>query len=270
MISEMTVEKGTKISQKEQDKRPRTRMWLFLWIALLGGFGYLVYLAIDWCEYTHFFNLDKIEVSGVSILSSEEIIKIAGFKTGSSLRKLDTRQIQNRLELEPYIQAAVVSREFPNRVKIMIKERIPVCYLNTGTLWLIDQQGIILPLRKEKIKANLPVITGFEKDSARCRPGQPAPNPEMVKALNFIQTAALKADALYAEISEIFAWKEGEFIIYTVNGGTPIYIGRGDLIKQLYILATFQTLIKSKRNFADYQYLDLRWDKQIIAKERKS
>jgi len=270
MIGAMTAEKATKISRNDQAKRPRKKVWFSLCLALIGGFGYLVYLAIDWCEYTNFFNLDKVEVSGVSILSNEEIIKIAGLKNHVSLLKLDIHQIQNRLEMEPYIEAAVVSREFPNHLKIMIKERIPVCYLNTGTLWLIDQQGIILPLRKEKLKANLPVITGFEKDSARCRPGQLAPNPEMFKALNFIQTAALKANTLYTEISEIFAWKEGEFIIYTVNGGTPIYIGRGDLTKQLYILAAFQNLIKSKRTFADYQYLDLRWDKQIIARERKS
>jgi hypothetical protein len=92
----------------------------------------------------------------------------------------------------------------------------------------------------------------------------------MLKALNLICTAALKADAIYAEISEIYAWKHGEFIIYTVNGGTPIYLGRGDLTKQLYTLATFQSVIRYKRNLADYQYLDLRWDKQIIAKERKS
>ena len=113
---------------------------------------------------------------------------------------------------------------------------------------------------------NLPVITGFE-NSARCS-DEAAPNPEC-SSPNFIE---LRSEGQYSVCRNfrIFAWKKGEFIIYTVNGGTPIYIGRGDLTKQLYILAAFQNLIKSKRTFADYQYLDLRWDKQIIARERKS
>jgi hypothetical protein len=64
----------------------------------------------------------------------------------------------------------------------------------------------------------------------------------MLTALDLMKTAALKTSALYADISEIYAWKNDEFIIYTVNGGTPIYLGRGDLIKQLFILANFQSL----------------------------
>ncbi|MCK9483731.1 MAG: FtsQ-type POTRA domain-containing protein [Candidatus Marinimicrobia bacterium] len=266
----MPVEKEQNINQTKRPNRLKTLIGWISSLILFAGFGYLVYLGIGWCEYTHFLDIEMIEVSGNSILSGGDLRKIAGIKPGVSLLKIDPHQIQNRLELEPYVDAAVVSREFPDRLKIMIKERIPVCYLNSGTLWLIDQNGIILPLPKERLKTNLPIITGFENDSARCRPGLVAPNPEMLKALNLVQTAALKTSALYAEISEIYAWRNGEFIIYTVHGGTPIYLGRGDLTKQLYILAMFQSIIKSKRDFADYQYLDLRWEKQIIARERKS
>jgi len=257
----------------DQTIRPSRLKLLIRWFAglvAIAGFGYLVSLGLKWCEYTHYLDIEKIEVSGNSILSGAQIRQIAGIKPGVSLLKMEPHQIQNRLELEPYVEAAIVSREFPDRLRIMIKERIPVCYLNSGTLWLIDQKGIVLPLPKERLKTNLPIITGFESDSARCRAGLKAPNPEMLTALNLVQTAAQKASALYAEISEIYAWKNGEFIIYTVQGGTPIYLGRGDLTKQLYILAMFQSVIKSKRNLADYQYLDLRWEKQIIAKERKS
>lgn len=255
------------------DEKPNRLKRLFrsgLAFLIFVGFVYFVRFSINWCEYTNFLNLAKIEVSGVSILSVADVRKIAGIKPGVSLLEMDTDQIQARLEKEPFVMAAVVSLEFPNRLKIMIRERVPVCYLNSGALWLIDQKGIILPIPKERLTTNLPIITGFEADSARCRAGQPAPNPQMLKALNLIEMAALKTNALYAEISEVYAWKNGEFIIYTVNGGTPIYLGRGDLAKQLYILATFQSVIRNKRNFADYQYLDLRWDKQIIAKERKS
>ncbi len=253
-------------------EKPRAQKRLFLagLLLILVMFAYGVRFSIRWCEYTNFFNLVKIEVSGVSILSVGDVKKIAGVKPGIDLLRLDIHQVQKRLEKEPYIEAALVSREYPNRLKIMIKERIPVCYLNSGSLWLIDQKGVILPLPKERLKTNLPIITGFEADSARCRAGQPAPNPQMLTALDLMKTAALKTSALYADISEIYAWKNDEFIIYTVNGGTPIYLGRGDLIKQLFILANFQSVIHQKRNFADYQYIDLRWDKQIIAKERSS
>jgi len=269
----MTNENEKQDNLKTQDGKPGRLKRLVIWslgILLFAGFAAVVRFSVNWCEYTNFLSLDRVEISGTSILSAQDIKSIAKIKTGISLLDIDLHQIQVRLEKEPYIQAAIVSRDFPNCLKIMIKERIPVCYLNSGTLWLIDQNGIILPLPKERLKTNLPVITGFENDSARCRAGLPAPNRDMFTALNLIKTAALKTSSLYAEISEIYAWNHGEFIIYTVNGGTPIYLGRGDLTKQLYILATFQSIIRSKRNFADYQYLDLRWDKQIIAKERNS
>jgi len=155
-------------------------------------------------------------------------------------------------------------------LNILISERIPICYINHSNLFLIDAEGIILPLPGKPLGVNLPVISGFGHDSLIYYPGYYVPNKHVLDVVNIIHSTLLSTPNLYSEISEIHCWKDGSCTLYTIKSGTPIFLGIRDLSDQLNILAHFQNRLQGKRNLSDYQYLDLRWAKQIVARERRS
>ena len=239
---------------------------LFLSTSLIFS---IIYGSINWCEYKELFNIDSIEVKGCYILTPQEIIEIVGTSSETNILDLDLSSIQTKLEESPYIKAAIISKQFPNYLEILIKERVPICYINHDNLALIDGEGIALPLPKKHLETNLPVISGFDSDSLIYKLGYLVPNEELLNVVNIINETMHFSPELYSEISEIHYQKNSNFTLYTIDGGTPIYLGKGNLSKQLNILAQFQCLLYNKRYLNDYQYIDLRWEKQIIAKERR-
>jgi len=239
---------------------------LFLSTSLIFS---IIYGSINWCEYKELFNIDSIEVKGCHILTPQEIIEIVGISSETNILNLDLSSIQTKLEESPYIKAAIISKQFPNYLEILIKERVPICYINHDNLALIDGEGIALPLPKKHLETNLPVISGFDSDSLIYKLGYLVPNEELLNVVNIINETMHFSPELYSEISEIHYQKNSNFTLYTIDGGTPIYLGKGNLSKQLNILAQFQCLLYNKRYLNDYQYIDLRWEKQIIAKERR-
>ncbi len=228
----------------------------------------VIYGSINWCEYTELFKIDSLEIIGCSILTSQEIIEIVGSSSEINILDLDISSIQTQLEELPYIKAAIVSKHFPNHLKILIKERVPICYINHDNLALIDEQGIALPLPKKHLENNLPVISGFDSDSLIYEPGHLVPNKDLLKLVSLISKTMHFAPELYSNISEIHYQENGNYKLYTINGGTPIYLGKENIAKKINILAQFQFLLHNKRYLNDYQYIDLRLAKQIIAMEK--
>ena len=236
---------------------------LFLFIMLLRG-------SNSWCDYTDVFDIVSINIKGNRILSRNEILKMANIDSDSSIKSLDLADIQTKLEINPYIKAASVSREYPNRINILICERVPICYINHKGLLLVDAEGIVLPVPEQSLDTNLPVISGFESDSLDYYPGYYIPNDEVLKIVQIMDATLTSAPELYSEISEIHYWNHSSYILYTIKNGTPIYLGEKSLPEQLSILANFQDRLNGKRHLSDYQYLDLRWNKQIVVRERRS
>ncbi|HDP67161.1 MAG TPA: FtsQ-type POTRA domain-containing protein [Candidatus Marinimicrobia bacterium] len=256
----------------EETKYPVIKLIFRLLFGLgsLTSFVFLIYGAISWCNYIDLFKVSAINIQGISILTENDILQMADIGLDIHIQSLDPATIQARLEQNPYIKAAAVSKAYPNQVNILISERIPICYIHHKELFLVDAEGIVLPIPKQPLGSNPPVISGFDDDSLDYLPGYYVPNQKLRDIVEIVHATLISAPELYAEISEMHYWENGNFILYTVNSGTPIYLGNGNLPDQLSILANFQNRLNGRRNLSDYQYLDLRWNKQIVVKERRS
>ncbi len=253
--------------EKPSPRRFRKFIWLFLILLLGSGIGYA---AIAWCEYTNLFSVQSTDIKGNIILSGQEVLEIADIQKHEDLFDLNPETVQSRLKRFPYIYAAVVSKQFPNRLEIYVKERLPLCYLSGKDLILLDKDGVVLPIPKNKLKGNLPILTGFVGDSLSCSSGYRVSNSELVQVVQLLDQTLTGAPELFSEISEINRTENGELVMYSLSGGTPIMLGKCNIDRKFMILAHFQQTLKNLRRFGDYQYLDLRWEKQIIAKERSS
>ncbi|MDO9548783.1 MAG: FtsQ-type POTRA domain-containing protein [Candidatus Marinimicrobia bacterium] len=257
---------------EQKDKFPIFKIICRIGIGILLPvfFVLLIRGSNSWCSYTDVFDISHVNIQGNTILTDLEILQIANIQLDTCIKSLNLASIQKQLETNPYVRAAAISRDYPSHVNILISERVPICYISHKGLFLADAEGIVLPIPKRSLGTNLPVISGFESDSLDYFPGYYIPNESVQEIIYVISGILNSAPNLYSEISEIHHWKNDNYILYTVKSGTPIYLGNKSLPEQLNILANFQTRLNGKRHLSDYQYLDLRWNKQIVAKERRS
>lgn len=140
---------------------PREREGYSLWFStailllVVGLYGFL---------HSPFFKVQYIQVNGSSY-TPEQLAEIAGIEKGTSLLGLDVDLAVKRLEQEPIISRAVIYRYLPDTVYIQVEERSPIAMVPSELGFCgVAADGTVLG-RVEGAAANLPVITGVDKNS---------------------------------------------------------------------------------------------------------
>jgi len=236
---------------------------LFLFV-----FALILNWSSDWCNYQNFFALDSASIEGNYLVARDRIIKTGNIHKEMNVLTTDCRQIRTNLESHPYVKAAIVSKHYPNKLSINIKERMPIAYLNTGSLLLIDKEGIVLPVPDKVIRNQLPVITVAPDSAYKFTPGENLESPEINKITALMIDTYIVSRSLFSVISEIrYNLHTKELILFNKDTGNPIYLGNHNFDKKMHTLAKFQRILTGKKRLSDYRYIDLRWDRQVVAKE---
>ena len=236
---------------------------LFLTIFLFG-----FNQATEWCIYRDFFSLDTAVIHGNNLVGNKHIIETGNIHKNMDILSTDCNAIRNNLETHPYVKAAIVSKRYPNKMEILIKERTPIAYLNAGSLYLIDQEGIVLPIPDAVITNQLPVITIISDTTYDVIAGEKLNTPEIKNITQLVIDTYTLSRPLFNTISEIkYEDKTGELIVYNKDSANPVYFGVNDFYKKMIILAKFQRKLTGKKRLSDYKYIDLRWNQQIIVRE---
>lgn len=127
--------KTIKTAQKKKRKNSKLP-WLF-W--LVG----VALVAILWSLYqSKWFITQTVTIQGVSRLTPEQVLAVAGAPTGEPLISQDLSGIKQRLSEVPEVKSVLVERGWPTTLLITITERIPVAVAATaGGFNLIDDEG---------------------------------------------------------------------------------------------------------------------------------
>ena len=230
---------------------------------------YFVYhQATNWCKYQDFFALDSATIGGNILVDENHIITTGNIHKDMNILTTDCKAIRNNLETHPYVKAAIVSKRFPNKMDITIKERLPIAYLNAGRLMLIDGEGIVLPIPDANITNQLPVITVVPDSVYKIIPGEKLSLQKINPITDLVIDTYSMSRALFSTISEIrYNLHTGELILFNKDNGNPIYLGNDNFAKKMRSLANFQKILAGKKRLRDYRYIDLRWSQQIVVKE---
>jgi cell division protein FtsQ len=111
-------------------------------LLLLVLAGVLVY-------YSSLFAITEVRVEGAKRLTADHLAELAAVPVDSTLLRINTDEITERLQQDPWVKSAVVEREFPATVVLLIVER-PIAALvdipsDTATgpnrLWLISDDA---------------------------------------------------------------------------------------------------------------------------------
>ena len=137
---------------ERQKKKKRRRMISRIGIAVL------VLLAIVFAP-TIFFQVSKINVTGDTRYTSEQLIKSTGVKQGDNMFFLDTEQIAADLKDEyPYLDTVKLRRKLPSTLQIEVNDRTAVLSIEqNGKYLILDMSGKVLEKTKSAAKGTAKV-----------------------------------------------------------------------------------------------------------------
>jgi len=238
--------------------------------------GVLIYLLF----FTSSIKLTEINLNGLKSVKAEEIfvisdsiknevaLGITSFKPRNNILFFDTSLLKSRILSEfPVVQKVNISKEFPHKINIEIKERVPIgtwCSVDTGSTSLtmgchyFDQEGVLWgnALRSSgSLLLNIDDLRMLDK------------KPQMLNQdiLEPIQKTVRDLDTVGIKIKKVSIPAEavGDFQVDTVTGYYIVFNNDTDISGQVKIL---KILLDEKGAEFKPAYLDLRIDGRVYYK----
>jgi cell division protein FtsQ len=212
--------------------------------------------------------ITQINIDGNRIVGAKEIIQLAHVEIGTLLYKVNLTTIQQNVISHHYIKDAIVERNLPNAIHIQVVERIPLAIVNrTETLYL-DENGVVLPPSVSHRLLDLPIISGISANEP-LQLGSSLSHADVSEALQLLSVMKSVYRTMYHNISEVQLRNGGDIVLYSTEGGVPIIFGHGDLASKLVRLETFWNTIVRTQGPQYLQYVDLRYENQIVVRWNK-
>ena len=220
-----------------------------------------------WCINSNNLILKNISISDTNIIESEEFYNLVNRFIGDSLEEIRIDSITKIIEDHPYVEAARVSKWYPSKIKIELIERKPIAVLNISPMVLLDKYGFVLPYKKSKINFNLPILNNFNTNLDFYPYGNKTLSENVSNCIEWLNRIKNDYPSLYQDISEMKMTSENDMNIILAEYPTQIFLGKNHIWTKIEILKKFETELLPKK-LSDFTYLDMRYDNQVIAKNR--
>ncbi len=141
---------------------------VFTIAALVPAAGYGSWLAYRFVVTTPALAVAEITVKGAERVEPARVMELAGSIDGKNIFSFDADTVAASVEEEPWVTRAVVKRRPPHRVEIKITERAPLALarLEDGSLYVMDNTGVVFARHTAADALDLPVITGLGSKEA--------------------------------------------------------------------------------------------------------
>ena len=227
--------------RSDQVRAARTRLATVIIGVVFGTvFGlYLFWCAGQWALDKFIYNnadfaIQKIEVQTDGMISTDQLRRWAGVKSGANLIALDLAAVKRNLEMVPAIDSVSVERVLPQTLKIRVTERQPIAQVNvscanaTGAIvvsvFQLDANGFVMqPLDRRlstiplaQMTDQLPVVTGL--NVFQLQPGHRVDLPQAQAALKLISAFDHSAMSGAVDLRRIDVSAPGVVTVTTAQG----------------------------------------------------
>jgi len=224
---------------------------LFLVACIIYAGLYSSYNLYGIYRSTNVFDLKKITVKNNRLLTPGEVIELTEIKRGIRADKLDLRSSESKLNSSPYVKRSKIRRVYPAAIEITVIENEPVAYFNSsGILKYVNSDGLVLGKVRPGEGFDLPVI-------------QNKPDSGLI---GFLNECIASSPFTYHHISEIQRTDRG-IELYLIRSSAPVIIGKDEFKKKIIVLEYFLKNEYNNLAFSRIEYIDLRFDKQVVLKE---
>lgn len=149
-----------------------------------------------------FFNIETIQIEGVTLYGDEQIQIVGGVQSGQNLIRLDTDVVEERLKNNlVYIEDVKVQQKLPSTLVITCTEAEKAVDIeDNGSYYVVSSSGRVLE-QSAKPTGRIPVIKGFELKSKT--PGEELASKDSLKTDILSQLLAGIQDNHYKRITNI-------------------------------------------------------------------
>lgn len=220
---------------------------------VLAGLGMGGFIMLKALQRSDFFQITAIRILGNQRVTKNQVLELSGVDVYTNLLALNLEKVRSNIETHEWVEAAEVDRNWPNRLRITIRERVPVAIISLKDgLYYIDRHGIAFAKVLPPEDMDYPVITGLSRDKW---PTEIRETP-LGEALQFIKYAGRGSTVLPGQsISEIHLDKGGSLTIFLVNRPFPIYLGKGEVATKYYRLAKVLYRLYKGNEFSATAYI---------------
>ncbi|MBC5647322.1 cell division protein FtsQ/DivIB [Christensenella tenuis] len=136
----------------------KTILTVVLVILLLAGAGYFTYA---------YFQVEKIKVEGDHpSFSDGDIAKLADIQPKTHMFFVDTDEIKEKIETEPYLEVDSITKEYPKTLVVHVTERQPMAVISASDQYLLaDANANVMEMIAELPAEPYPVVNGFVIDA---------------------------------------------------------------------------------------------------------
>lgn len=216
-INNNQIKKQSNNKSKKTKKMSRGKK-LILFLILIG-----IILAILFS--TSLFNIETINVSGNTIVSSDEIISLSGIQKHSNLFRINKSGAIANLKTNAYVEDVFISRKLPNQINIEIEERVPKYMLQFADSYVyVNNQGYMLEISNEKL--NIPILIGISTDLSNIEAGNRMNLTDLKKmdmVINIVDTAT--TNEIGHLITKIDISDNKNYTLILESEGKTVYLG---------------------------------------------
>ncbi|KPL12899.1 hypothetical protein AMJ85_00890 [candidate division BRC1 bacterium SM23_51] len=227
----------------------------------VGGFALYRFTLVS-----GYFELKKLVITGVSDGIAAELRALTQLEPDQGINLLGMRadRIRETVLKHPRIESATVLKRYPNALIIRAREREPVAVVACGALYLVDREGYVLDTAAnlDHNQRRFPFITGIDSDQIIF--GEPIPTRMVCLALDVVECLRATSPRLAEQLSEIRIGRD-EALTLVLSGGIEVRLGTDEFTDRLAALDLFA---RKHRNFETLEYIDLRFENQIVYRPR--
>jgi cell division protein FtsQ len=216
------------------------RPWWRGRLAVAAGAAVLVALAVLAFLRSPVFAAHDITVVGEHRLTQQRVLRIAGIAEGQNVVTFDAEEARRRLEADPWVASAEVSRRLPDTIAVRITERVSVGAIETHQGWeVVAADGVILetPSRQPRLPTITATIPGDDVATLGAR---------LLGAM---------APALRSEVGSLTVGVDGLVRLVLRGGVTVAYGGADEAVEKAQALAAVLTW--AERAHAHVQVIDV-------------
>lgn len=170
------------------------------------------------------FRVRQVELRGLRMLDSRVIMSRVALSPAVGLGAISTGAIRRRLEEIPAVQSACVARDWPARLVIVIRERVPAAFIRCGAgIIFLDRQGVGFTAVGAHTDG-LPELKGVAVNLGHL--GQPQPT----KALKQAMAALAAAQEAEMTVRQVIARAPDGFELRLMDGAS-LRLGRPERLR---------------------------------------
>lgn len=170
-----------------------------------------------------YFGVEQIEIINLQRLEADDIIAESNIKGGDNIFRMDLEAIGRKIEENPWVAKAEVSRVFPRQIVIRITERDARAIINLGYLYYVDKNAEIFKVLSAEDRLDYPIVTGIDRDFLLDRPDE---GKKLLKnAMDVIDRLAERTIFSLDQISEVHVDRDNSIVLTTFRAGVPVQLG---------------------------------------------